>query len=185
MEAPVSGSRLPAETGELVTMVAGDPEAVRQVTPILQPLSRVTVPCGAVPGALTMKLAVNVFLITMVTGLAESFHFAEQHGLDRKLFLSVLDAGPMASPVSRVKGAKLVSGDFAVQASITNVLENNRLVAAAARALGTATPLLDACHALYGETVALGHGSADMAAVVRAIEARTEAASAAPTGGAG
>jgi len=173
VEAPVSGSRVPAEAGELVTMVAGDPDPVRRVLPIFEPFSRSSILCGAVPNALLMKLAVNLYLITMVTGLAESVHFAERQGLDLELFLSVLDAGPMASPVSRVKGEKLVRGDFAVQASITNVLENNRLVAATARSSRTASPLLDACHALYGEALALGHGSADMAAVVRAIEART------------
>lgn len=44
-----------------------------------------------------MKLAVNLFLITIVTGLAEAAHFAERHGLDMELFRAVLDAGPMAS----------------------------------------------------------------------------------------
>jgi 3-hydroxyisobutyrate dehydrogenase len=81
----------------------------------------------------------------------------------------------MASAVSRVKAAKLLDGDFAVQASIANVLENNRLVAEAARSAGLASPLLDVCHALYRETVALGHSAEDMVAVVRALEARTGA----------
>jgi len=53
------------------------------------------------------------------------------------------------------------------------VLENNRLIAEAAREAGIASPLLDVCHALYGETLALGHAGADMVAVLRAIEART------------
>ncbi len=50
--------------------------------------------------ALLMKLAVNLFLITMVTGLAEAFHFADGYGLDLDRLRAVLDAGPMASPVS-------------------------------------------------------------------------------------
>jgi 3-hydroxyisobutyrate dehydrogenase len=66
-----------------------------------------------------------------------------------------------------------VAGDFQVQASIRDVLENNRLIAEAARAAGIAAPLLDVCHALYAQTVDLGYGGADMAAVIRAIEART------------
>ncbi len=60
-----------------------------------------------------------------------------------------------------------------MQASIADVLKNNRLIAEAARAAAVASPLLDACHALYGETLAQGHGGADMAAVIRALEART------------
>ena len=91
-------------------------------------------------------------------------------------FAAVLDAGPMASNVSRMKASKLVAGDFSVQASISDVLKNNRLVAAAARAANLESPLLDVCHALFGETLALGHGASDMIAVVRAIEARTDSA---------
>jgi 3-hydroxyisobutyrate dehydrogenase len=176
VEAPVSGSRKPAEAGELVAMLAGESAAVDEVHQLLDPMCRETTICGPVPTALLMKFAVNLFLITMVTGLAEAVHFAERHGLDTRQLLAVLDAGPMASSVSRAKALKLVDRDFAVQASISNVLENNRLVAEAARTSGLASPLLDVCHALYGETEALGHGQSDMAAVLHAIEARTVAA---------
>ncbi|MGW2619534.1 NAD(P)-dependent oxidoreductase [Streptomyces sp. NPDC001500] len=176
VEAPVSGSRVPAERGELVGMLAGDDDAVAAVRPLLAPLCRTTFDCGRVPGALLMKFSVNLFLITQVTGLAEAFHFAERHGLDRRLLRDVLDAGPMASAVSRIKGPKLVERDFSVQAAAADVLKNNRLIARAAREAGLASPLLDVCHALYGETVAQGHGGEDMAAVLRALEARTEAA---------
>lgn len=53
------------------------------------------------------------------------------------------------------------------------MLKNNRLIAEAARQAGIASPLLDVCHTLFGETLGLGHGELDMAAVVHAIEART------------
>ncbi|WP_329416886.1 NAD(P)-dependent oxidoreductase [Streptomyces sp. NBC_00704] len=176
VEAPVSGSRVPAERGELVGMLAGDADAVAAVRPLLAPLCRETFDCGQVPGALLMKFSVNLFLITQVTGLAEAFHFAERHGLDRRLLSDVLDAGPMASAVSRIKSPKLVERDFSVQAAAADVLKNNRLIAAAAREAGLASPLLDVCHALYGETVAQGHGGEDMAAVLHALESRTETA---------
>ncbi|MGW1590456.1 NAD(P)-dependent oxidoreductase [Streptomyces sp. NPDC002386] len=176
VEAPVSGSRVPAERGELVAMLAGEESAVGVVRPLLAPLCRETFVCGAAPNALLMKLSVNLFLITLVTGLTEAFHFAGRQGLDRGLFLDVLDAGPMASAVSRMKSPKLREGDFAVQAAALDVLKNNRLIAGAAREAHLASPLLDACHALFEETVSLGHGGEDMVAVLRAIEARTAAA---------
>ncbi len=175
VEAPVSGSRRPAEDGQLIGMVAGPAAAVDEVVPLLAPVCASTVRCGEVPGATRMKLAVNLFLITQVTGLAEAFHFAGSHGLDLEVFRSVLDAGPMASAVSRIKLEKLVHGDFEAQASIRDVHYNTRLIADAARAAGVSSPLLDACRDLFAEAERLGHGTEDMAAVVRAIEAHTEA----------
>jgi len=176
VEAPVSGSRGPAQAGELVGMLAGAPDTVAAVRPLLAPMCRQTVDCGPVPSALTMKLAVNLYLITTVTGLAEAAHFAAVHGLDMNTFRAVLDAGPMASTVSRGKLAKLLAGDFSPQAAAADVLMNNALVAAAAREVGMASPALDVSHALFGETVAQGHGGEDMIAVIRALEARTGSA---------
>jgi 3-hydroxyisobutyrate dehydrogenase len=178
VEAPFSGSRGPAEAAQLVLMPAGEPDAVTEVERLLRPVYRQSFRCGPVPNGLLTKLAVNVFLITMVTGLAESLHFAERHGLDVAAVVDVLDAGPMASAVSRGKAAKLAARDFAPQAAIADVLKNNRLVAEAARAAGVASPLIDVCRELFAETLAQGFGAEDMAAVVRAIEARTGTCSA-------
>jgi 3-hydroxyisobutyrate dehydrogenase len=171
VEAPVSGSRMPAEAGQLVGMVAGPDDAVDLVLPLLEPVCGSVVRCGKVPQATQLKLAVNLFLITQVTGLVEAFHFAARHGVDLDLFRSVVDAGPMASAVSRLKLEKLVEGDFSVQASVSDVFYNNRLIADAARGADVPTPLLDACHRLFEHADLLGHGHEDMAAVLRAFEA--------------
>jgi 3-hydroxyisobutyrate dehydrogenase len=176
VEAPVSGSRKPAEAGQLIAMLAGEPKDVTSIRSLLSPMCRDAISCGPVPNALFMKLAVNVFLITMVTGLVEAVHFAERHGLELAHLVAVLDAGPMASDVSRAKVAKLVARDFSVQAAISNVLENARLTAAAARDARIASPLLDVCHSLYRETNALALGNSDMVAVIHALEQRTAAA---------
>jgi 3-hydroxyisobutyrate dehydrogenase len=173
VEAPVSGSRVPAEQAELVAMLAGAPEAVARVQPVIAPLCRHTAVCGPVPNALLTKLAVNLYLITTVTGLAEAVHFARANDLDLETVREVLDSGPMASAISRGKLAKLLADDYSVQAACTDVLKNNRLVAEAARRAAVASPLLDACHRLFAETVAQGFGGADMAAVIEAIAARS------------
>jgi 3-hydroxyisobutyrate dehydrogenase len=173
LEAPVSGSRKPAEAGQLVGLLAGDPGTIAAARPLLAPMCRETMVCGPVPSALLMKLSVNLFLISLVTGLAEAVHFAGRSGLDLHQLLAVLNAGPMASDVSRVKAPKLVGRDFSVQAAISNVLENNRLIAEVAREAGIASPVLDVCHALYGEALALGLGGSDMVAVLQAIESRS------------
>ncbi|WP_410658945.1 NAD(P)-dependent oxidoreductase [Amycolatopsis sp. lyj-112] len=172
VEAPVSGSRIPAEAGELVAMLAGSPDPVDEVRALLAPLCREVVDCGPVPHGLLMKLAVNVQLTAVVTGLAETVHFARAHGLDLGQLSDVLGAGQLASPVLRVKAPKLVAEDFAPQASIANVLANVELIARTATEAGLTLPLLAAAQALYAETARLGLGDADMVAVVRALEAR-------------
>lgn len=103
VEAPVSGSRGPAEAGTLVAMLAGEPEDLAVVAPLLAPVARQSFLCGAVPAATLLKLAVNLHLITLVTGLAEATHLARQYGLDLTVFEAVLAAGPMSSEVSRAK----------------------------------------------------------------------------------
>ena len=172
VEAPVSGSLKPAQDGQLVGMLAGAEDVIAELRPLMAPMCRETFFCGAVPGALLMKISINAFLIPMVTGLAEAFHFAERHGLNLRQLQAILDAGPMASPVSKVKGAKLATGDFSVQSAISDVLKNTRLTTSAARQSGLATPLLDVCEALYAEAEQ-DHAGIDMAGVIRAIEARS------------
>lgn len=169
VEAPVSGSRVPAEQGQLVGMMAGAAQAVAKVRPLLQPVCAQTFVCGPVPQALRMKLSVNLFLVTMVTGLAEATHFARHNGVDLALFRDIVDAGPMASRVSTVKLAKMVDQDYSVQAAISDVLMNTNLIYGAARTSGIDSPLLDQCRALFARTEQLGHGKADMAAVILAL----------------
>ncbi len=132
VEAPVSGSRVQAEAARLVILLAGADVDLAAAAPLVAPMGRQTVCCGAVPSALRMKLAVNLYLITLVTGLAEAVYFAEAHGIELDRFAQVLNAGPMASEVSRIKLDKMIRGDFSVQASITDVRKNSGLVAAAA-----------------------------------------------------
>ena len=171
VEAPVSGSRVPAFSGALVAMLAGDDAAVELVEPVIAPMTAARFRCGEVPRAIETKLAVNVFLIGMVSALAEAVHFARGRGLDTEVLHSVLDAGPMASAVSKGKLAKLVERDDAPQASIADVHYNNRLILDAARERGLSMPLLSVCGALFAAAEALGHGHADMVKVIDAIAA--------------
>ena len=174
VEAPVSGSRQPALNGQLIAMLAGDDDdSMDKAAALLEPACAMVVRCGRPPQAMRMKLAVNTFLITLVTGLAESFHFAEEHGLPADVLAEVLDAGPMASFVSRAKANALVHGDFSPQAAIPDVLKNARLVVDAADGRRIAAPLMRESAQLYAEALELGHADEDMAAVIAAFRART------------
>ena len=170
MEAPVSGSRGPAEAGELVAMLAGQADALELAREIIRPCCREIFDCGGPPNALRMKLAVNLFLITLVTGLVEATHFARRAGLDLETFCAIVKAGPMSSAVSRGKLDKLVTQDFSVQASIRDVLKNSRLVEAATIDAGVSAPLISQCTLLYERAIELGVGDLDMAAVLRSFE---------------
>jgi 3-hydroxyisobutyrate dehydrogenase len=175
VEAPVSGSKVPAETRQLVAMLAGDEAVVEEVRPLLQPMCREAIFCGPVGNALLMKLSVNLFMLVLVASLAEAVHFADRQGLNLMHLQAVLDAGPMASNVSRLKIAKMISRDFTVQAGISDAWNSTRLITAAARTANISSGLLDLSQSLYGEAAALCQGEVDMAAVLRAIEVRTDA----------
>lgn len=174
VEAPVSGSRAPAQAGQLVAMLAGELAAVERVMPLFQPMCRATVPCGVVPGALAMKFAVNIFLIASVTGLAEAANFAKAQGLDMATWGRIIDASQMASDISRVKVGKLLAGDLSPQAAIANVIETNRLIAEAAREAGIRAPLMETCLGLYRQAMAIGLDQSDMISVTNAFGAEVQ-----------
>ena len=173
VEAPVSGSRKPAEAGQLVAMLAGEADAVAAVRPLLAPMCREVIACGPAPNALSMKLASNLFLIAMVTGLAEAMNYAGRQGLDLDQFVSLLDAGPLSSDLLRMKAPKLVARDFTVQASVATLLDSLHLITDAAQDADIALPLIEVCRDLYTEASGLGLGGADIVAVLQAIERRS------------
>ncbi|HEX8807026.1 MAG TPA: NAD(P)-dependent oxidoreductase [Candidatus Aquilonibacter sp.] len=169
VEAPVSGSRAPAEAGQLIGMVAGRAECIATILPLLQPLCRAVFGCGNVPNATFMKLAVNIFLITQVCGLAESFNFARAANLEPARLAEILNAGQMASAISRIKLDKLLENDLTPQAAIADVHMNCRLIYEAARDLRCKTPLLDESESLYRRAVEDGLGTEDMIGVIKAL----------------
>jgi 3-hydroxyisobutyrate dehydrogenase len=179
VEAPVSGSRQPAIEGKLVAMVAATDASTRSdAVALISPMCQATFDAGPVPGALRLKIAVNLYLITMVAGLAEAAALASALGVGWPLLRSVLDAGPMASEVSRMKLAKLVAEDFSVQASIRDVLMNCRLVADAAQAAAVEASLLTRSMHLFDRAHREGLGGRDMIGVIDAIRAAPSAAGA-------
>lgn len=167
VEAPVSGSRGPAEDGALIGMTAGDAAATKRIEPLLATFCRQVFACGHVPAALRMKLAVNHYLIVMVAALAEAVRAAEARGADLETFRRVLDAGPMASPVSRAKLDKLLRRDFSPQAAIHDVAGIANLARDQARAGGLDAPLIEATSRLFAEARARGLDRLDMAAVLQ------------------
>jgi 3-hydroxyisobutyrate dehydrogenase len=175
VEAPVSGSRIPAEKGQLVAMLAGAIDVCDAVRPVLAPMCRDAIYCGVFGNGMLMKLAINIFMLTTAVGLAEAFHFAERQGLPLDRFQEIANASQMASNLSQIKLAKLMAGDFAKQGAVVDGVNNTRLITDAARDANVSAALISECQRLYNEAFALGHGSQDMIAVIRAIETRSNA----------
>ena len=170
VEAPVSGQRGPAQSGQLVAMLAGEGRDVEAVKPLLHYMCREVIMCGAVPKAVATKLASNVFVGTMMAALAESVNYARHLDVDLQTFLELMTTGPMASPLIRMKLPKLIEQDFSVQASIATVLATTELITSSASAKGVAVPLLALSGSLYEAARSLGYEGDDVTAVILALE---------------
>ena len=167
VEAPVSGSRKPAEAG---TLIASEPAAVAEVAPLFAPLAKQAVDCGPVPNGTLTKLATNILLVNSVAALAEMMRFADAHGLDRAKVAEVVSHGQLGSDNVRIRSAKLAQRDFTAHSAIRNVFDSLGRTGEAAAAAGCALPLTERTLELLRETIRLGHADADMIALFHAIE---------------
>jgi len=123
-----------------------------------------------VPSALSMKLAVNLYLIASVAALAEAASLARALDLAPEDFQQVIASGPLASKVALSKLDKMTRRDFAPQAAIHDVCKNAALVAEAATGTDGTYPLLSQSRRLFETVLAAGGGRLDMAAVISAFE---------------
>ncbi|TPX16352.1 uncharacterized protein E0L32_004001 [Thyridium curvatum] len=172
VEMPVSGSKIPAEQGNLVGMMAGDRAATERIRPFIEPMTKAAIYCGPVGCGLKMKYAVNSFLISMTAGLAEATNLAQAQGLDLESFGQVLEAGPMASAYSKLKVTKMLNQDWAAQATLKDCYNITKLVRAAAEEANTRAPIMQLCNALYAEANDSGLGEEDMIAVMKLFQPR-------------
>jgi len=172
VEMPVSGSTGPAETGDLVAMSAGPAEAIADVADIVGHMCRAVVPCGDVPQALQMKLAVNTYLAGLVSGLFEAFNLAQTAGLDLATFAKILEAGPMNCDLMRMKLPKLLAGDFAPQGSVRQASNNMQMIVDEGARVGAAVPAAQVMLALVEEAARSGWGDEDMIAMTKVLAGR-------------
>ncbi|KAI1754439.1 hypothetical protein F4782DRAFT_31227 [Xylaria castorea] len=169
VEMPVSGSKLPAEQGQLVGMLGGDAQVVEEIRPVLKPITCAAVHCGPIGYGLRTKYAVNLYVIALAVGLAESMNLAAAQGIDIAVLGAVLNAGPAASAYSRNKITKITTQDWSSQASIKDCYNSSKLICEAAEVSGARSPLIQACRSMYKEATDAGYGEEDMIAVIKAL----------------
>lgn len=166
VEAPVSGSRRAAAEAQLVAMLAGREPQIARARRLIAPMCRQILVAGAAPRALALKLAVNLYLLTTVTALAEAAGLAQRLGVDPGAFQAVIAGGQLGSAVAVGKLAKMATADYAPEAAIADVCKNARLIAAAASQAGAPFPMLEESRRRFELVLAQGGGERDMAAVV-------------------
>jgi 3-hydroxyisobutyrate dehydrogenase len=112
VDAPVSGTKEPAERGQLVIFVSG-PEALRErLAPVFEVLAQRTMWVGEAGAGTRLKIAVNSWLLAVVEGAAETLALAEGLGLDPRLVLDAVAGGPLDLPYLQLKGKAMLERRF-------------------------------------------------------------------------
>jgi 3-hydroxyisobutyrate dehydrogenase len=170
VDAPVLGTRQPAEEGKLTVLAAG-PEALRDpLAPVLGAIAARVVWVSERPGDGTrLKLVANSWVATIVAATAQSIALAEGLGLDPRMFLDMMRGSVVDAPYLHVKGEAIIARQFAPSFAVDGAVKDTGLIAAAMRASGTDATLIDAVGAQYRKAADAGSGQQDMAAVYRAF----------------
>jgi 3-hydroxyisobutyrate dehydrogenase len=172
VDAPVSGTKAPAEQGQLTVLVSGDPAARERCAPVFDAVAANVVVLGDEPGAATrMKLVLNAWLVALIEGLAESVALAEGLGLDPAKFLEIIDGGPLGPPYAKMKGTMMIERAYEPSFSLALAAKDAQLALDAAARAGLELPALAAIRAQLERGVEQGHGEKDMAAAVEATRA--------------
>jgi 3-hydroxyisobutyrate dehydrogenase len=164
VDAPVLGTRGPAQSGTLVVLAAGPQDVRDQVTPILDAIGSRTLWLGAAGEASRLKLAANAWVITVVEGIAEALTLTRSLGLDPALFLEAVAGGAMDAPYVGVKGRAMLAGDFEPSFAVSGAAKDADLIVAAARGAGVELAVVEAARDHLARALAAGHGDQDLSA---------------------
>jgi 3-hydroxyisobutyrate dehydrogenase len=166
VDAPVSGSKGPAESGELLVLASGPPEAVPVADPALAAIGRKTVWLGEAGQGSRMKLAVNAYMSIMIEGAAEALELARELGVEESKLAEAIEGGPLDAPIADAKLHKMERGDYAPEFPLEWALKDVDLAIGAADG---ALPLLSALSRQWRAAVADGHARDDVSAVRLAL----------------
>ena len=170
LEAPVAGSRKPAEDATLTIMAAGDRELYDSSLPVLEKMGKKIMFLGETGNAARMKLANNLVMAGMLTALIEGIALAAGSGLDTSQLLEVLDSGAVANPMFRMKGPQIVANkDFPTAFPLKHMQKDLRLALRLAEEVGQPLFATATINELYKTALAQGLGDQDFAAVSRVI----------------
>ncbi|MCX5386675.1 NAD(P)-dependent oxidoreductase [Streptomyces sp. NBC_00083] len=164
-DAPVLGTKAPAEEGKLTVFVSGAPEGRERLAPVLDAIGQRTVWVSHEPGgASRLKLVANTWVINLVGAVAECLGLAESLHVDPRLFLDAVAGGPLDTGYLHAKSAALLTGDLTPSFALTTALKDTRLILEAAEQAGVRLDLTEASAERFARAEAAGHGAEDMIA---------------------
>ncbi len=165
VDAPVLGTKQPAEQAQLVVLAAG-PERVRQrAQPVFDAVGRTTQWLGE-PGAATrLKLVLNSWVVALTASVAEVVALAEGLGVDPQRFFDTIEGGPLDNAYARMKARLMLDRDFPASFPLEGAAKDAALIVEAGRSAGVRLEVADAVRRQMAHATDLGHGRQDMAAV--------------------
>ena len=164
VDAPVLGTKGPAEAGQLTVLASGPDEARDLATPVFDAIGAKTLWLGAAGQGSRLKLVANSWVLTVVEGVAESLALAKALGLDPQQFLDAVQGGAVDAPYVQIKGGAMIRGDYDAQFPLWGAAKDSRLIEEAGRGAGVELSVIAAARRHFERALADGHGDLDMAA---------------------
>lgn len=164
-DAPVQGTRQPAELAQLVILASGPLEQRAVVQPVFDAIGKRTLWVSEHTGTSSrLKLALNSWAFALTHGLAESLALAKGLGVDPALVVDAVTGGPMDSGYFQAKAAAILADNYTASFSIANAVKDARLVVDAAAQAGVHVDTVQAGLKRFERALEAGHGDKDMAA---------------------
>jgi 3-hydroxyisobutyrate dehydrogenase-like beta-hydroxyacid dehydrogenase len=171
LDATVSGSSTQVRDGAAVMMVGGESAAYAACTDLFSLLSRATFHTGVAGTGAKMKLVTNLVLGLNRAVLAEGLALAQGLALDPNLTLAIMRRSPAYSRAMDAKGEKMIRGDFAPEARLSQHLMDVRLIVDRGTEAGLPMPLSHAHRGLLEAAESAGLGGLDNSAIIRVLSA--------------
>jgi 3-hydroxyisobutyrate dehydrogenase len=173
VDAPVLGTRQPAEQGTLVVLAGGPARLRDALAPVFDAIGSRTVWVGERPGdGHRLKLAANSWVLSVVGATAQAVSLTRDLGLDPQQFFDTIAGGSLDCAYAQLKGRAMIEGKFPPAFPLDGAAKDSALIAEAMRGAGTDERVMEALHDRFAAAAEAGHGEEDMAAVVHAMRAQ-------------
>ena len=170
VDAPVLGTKQPAEQGQLIVLASGPEGAREKSEPVFEAVGSKTVWLGEAGAGSNLKLVVNSWIVGLLGVLAETISLAKATGVDPAKFLETIEGGPLGLPYAQMKGKMMIEEDFPTSFSAKLARKDAGLVLDAAGAEDLHLTIAEAVAGHFDEAISAGYGEQDMAAIYESVK---------------